>query len=117
VVALMKRGEIWVSNLNPSRGREMGKIRPALIIQADELGSDITPMVVVLPLTTQVYPGFKHWRVSLPARDRLLKPCQIVVDQPRALDRNRLADGPLTTLTAEEMAAVETSLKAVLGML
>lgn len=113
----MKRGEIWVGNLNPSRGREIGKIRPVLIIQADELTQTGTPMVVVLPLTTQVYPGFKRWRISLPARERLQKPCQIIIDQPRALDRDRFGEGPLATLIAEEMAAVEKSLRAVMGML
>ena len=52
-----------------------------------------------------------------PPRDRLLKPCQVVVDQPRALDADRFGDGPLTSLTAQEMAAVERSLKAMLGLL
>jgi mRNA interferase MazF len=112
----MKRGEIWTANLNPSRGREIGKIRPVLIMQADELLEAGTPMVVVLPLTTEIYPGFKLWRISVPARDRLEEPCQIVVDQPRALDRARLGDGPLTTLTRVELAAVERSLRVVLGM-
>jgi mRNA interferase MazF len=117
VVAVMKRGEIWVGNLNPSRGREIGKIRPVLIIQSDKLGEDITPMVVILPLSTQVYPAFKRWRVTIPARGRLLKPCQVVIDQPRALDRARFGEGPLATLTQEEMAAVEKSLLGVMGML
>lgn len=55
----MRRGEVWTANLNPPRGREIGKIRPAVIMQADGLGRDITPMVVVLPMTTKVYPTFK----------------------------------------------------------
>lgn len=113
----MKRGEIWVGNLNPSRGREIGKLRPVLVIQSDELTQAGTPMIVVLPLTTQIYPGFKRWRISLPARERLLKPCQVITDQPRALDRDRFGEGPLATLTAEEMAAVEKSLRGVMGML
>lgn len=113
----MKRGEIWVGNLNPSRGREIGKVRPVPVIQADELTQTGTPMIVVLPLTTQIYPGFKRWRISLQARERLLKPCQVITDQPRALDRDRFGEGPLATLTAEEMAAVEKSVRAVMGML
>ena len=113
----MKRGEIWVGNLNPSRGREIGKARTVLVIQSDELSEDITPMVVILPLSTQIYPTFKRWRLTIPARDRLLKPCQVVTDQPRTLDRDRFGEGPLATLTAEEMAAVEKSLLAVMGML
>ncbi len=112
----MRRGEIWTANLNPSRGAEIGKIRPVLIVQADELIDAATPMVVVLPLTTRVYPEFKLWRVTVPARDRLKDACQVVVDQPRALDRARIGDGPLTALTVPELAAVERGLRVVLGM-
>jgi len=113
----MRRGEVWVARLNPNQGREIGKTRPVLVIQADELLALEDLPVIVLPLTSQVYPAFRHWRITLPARDRLLKPCQIVVDQPRALDRRRFGEGPLTTLTREEVQAVERSLKAVMGML
>lgn len=112
----MRRGEVWTANLNPSRGAEIGKIRPVLIVQADELIAAAMPMVVVLPLTTNVYPEFKLWRVTVPARDRLREDCQVVVDQPRALDRARLGEGPLTVLTPAEIAAVERSLRVVLGM-
>lgn len=113
----MKRGEVWVANLNPSRGREAGKIRPVLVVQADELTDAGTPMIVVLPLTTQVYPAFSLWRITIPARDRLDKDCQVIVDQPRSVDRARFGEGPLTRLSAEEMTKVERSLRAVLGML
>jgi mRNA interferase MazF len=112
----MRRGEIWVANLNPPRGQEIGKMRPALIVQADELTATGTPMLIVLPLTTRVYPGFTRWRIAIEPRGRLQKPCQIVVDQPRSVDRSRFGEGPLATLTAEEMAAVEKSLRGVLGM-
>ena len=32
---MIRRGEIWTANLNPSRGREISKIRPVLILQAE----------------------------------------------------------------------------------
>lgn len=112
----MKRGEIWVANLNPPRGRETGKVQPVLVVQADELNADVTPLVIVLPLTTQVRQNLRLWRVTIPARDRLRQDCQVMVDQPRALDRARFGDGPLTALTREEMEQVERSLQVVLGM-
>lgn len=112
----MRRGEIWIARLHPNQGREVGKIRPVVIIQTDALTAVEHAPVIVLPVTSQVYPNFRHWRITLTARDRLLKDCQVMIDQPRALDRSRFGDGPLTTLTPEEMAAVEKSLKAVLGM-
>ena len=49
----MKRGEVWVANLNPSRGREVGKVRPVLVIQGDALVEAGSPTIAVLPLTTQ----------------------------------------------------------------
>lgn len=113
---IIRRGEIWVANLNPNRKREVGKVRPVLVMQADELTSIGAPMIVILPMSTQVYPTFKRWRITIPARDRLLKECQILVDQPRALDRDRFGEGPLTRLTPEETAMVEKSFMTVVGM-
>ena len=113
----MKRGEVWVGNLNPNRGTEVGKVRPVLVIQADFLIDQGEPTIIVLPLTTQVRATKEPLHVTIPARDRLLQNCQVMPEQPRTLDRNRLRDGPLTRLTSEEMKAVEKSLMAVLGML
>lgn len=113
----MRRGEIWVGNLNPNRGAETGKIRPVLIIQGDFLTHQGSATVVVLPLTTQVRPSKEPLHVTVPARDRLREACQVMPEQPRTLDRARLVEGPLTILTADEMAKVERSLLAVLGML
>jgi len=113
----MRRGEVWVANLNPPRGNEIGKIRPVLVMQADELIAADTPMIVVLPMTTCVYGSFTKWRITITARDRLLRDSQVVVDQPRALDRHRIGEGPLTTLTRSEMDVVEKSLLAVFGLL
>ncbi len=97
----MRRGDNWLANLNPPRGRETGKMRPVLVVQSDELLAIDTPLVVVLPLTTQLRPGMSAWRVHFAKRQRLLQDSQIVIDQPRALDRERLIDGPLAVkLTA-----------------
>lgn len=113
----MRRGEVWIGNLNPNRGAEAGKVRPVLIVQADFLTQQGSATVVVLPLTTQVRPSQEPLHVTIPARDRLRETCQVMPEQPRTLDRRRLAQGPLTVLSAEEMAKVEKSLAAVLGML
>ena len=112
----MKRGEVWIGNLNPNRGAETGKIRPVLIIQADFLTQQGSETVVVLPLTTQVRPGKEPLHVTIAARDRLRETCQVMPEQPRTLDRARLAGGPLTTLTGPEMKKIEKALLAVLGM-
>ena len=45
----MQRGEIWLINLSPTLGAEMQKIRPAVIVNDDEIG--ILPLKVIVPVT------------------------------------------------------------------
>jgi mRNA interferase MazF len=116
VVEVMRRGEVWVARLNPNQGGEVGKVRPVVIAQADVVTEAGLSTVLVIPLTTQHRPATAPLRVAVAARERLLKDSYAMTDQVRPLDRSRFGDGPLTTLTAEELAAVERSLKAVLGM-
>jgi mRNA interferase MazF len=54
--------------------------------------------------------------VLIPARDRLLRECWALAEQPRALDRNRIGEGPLTRLSADQMATLEQALRAGLGL-
>ena len=115
-MALMRRGEIWVARLNPNQGAEVGKLRPVVLIQADPLTQAGLATVVVVPLTTQHRPATGPLRVPISARDRLLRDCYAMADQPRALDGARIGEGPLATLTAEELAALERALLGVLGM-
>lgn len=112
----IKRGQIWVANLNPRRGSEIGKVRPVLVVQGDWLSEAQSRTLVVLPLTTSVQPKVEPLRVTIAARDGLLADSQVVVEQPRTLDRRRIGDGPLAELSTDEMARVEESLLAVLGI-
>lgn len=45
----MKRGEVWLVNLDPTIGSEIRKTRPAVIISSDLIG--ILPLKVIVPLT------------------------------------------------------------------
>jgi mRNA interferase MazF len=117
VVAVVRRGEIWTANLNPNRGSETGKIRPVLILQEDALTIAGLPTILVLPMTTQFRPGTAALRVAISSRERLRADCFVMVEQVRAIDRNRIGEGPLATLTPDEMAQVEKSLSMALGLL
>jgi mRNA interferase MazF len=116
VVALMHRGEVWLAQLNPNKGAEIGKLRPVVVMQDDAILASGLHTIITVPLTTQFRPAFEPMRIRITARDRLLKECYVMVEQPRALDRSRFGDTPLTTLTKEEMAQLEKSLKAILGL-
>lgn len=112
----VRRGEIWVASLNPNRSQEIGKVRPVLVMQGDWLTDAQSRTVVVLPMTSDVRPEVHPLRVTVVARGGLRADSQVVVEQPRTLDRDRIGDGPLTELTVAEMSQVEESLLAVLGV-
>ena len=116
-MALIGRGEIRVARLNPNQGAEVGKVGPVVVFQADALTDAGLATVLVVPLTTQRRRGAEALRVLIPARDRLLRDCYAMAEQPRAIDRTRLGEGPLTTLTDLELAALEQALRGVLGLL
>jgi mRNA interferase MazF len=113
---MIRRGEVWVARLNPNQGAEVGKVRPVVVIQADLLTQADLPTVLVVPLTTQMRRGAELLRVLIQARDRLLRDCYAMAEQPRTLDRARLGEGPLTTLTAEELLKLEQALRLVMGL-
>ena len=45
----MRRGEVWLINLDPTVGAEIKKTRPAVIVNDDAIGS--LPLRVIVPLT------------------------------------------------------------------
>jgi mRNA interferase MazF len=65
----MRRGEIWLVNLDPTVGSEIRKTRPAVIISSDLIG--ILPLKVIVPLTEwkERY-GNAPWMVRIESDDR-----------------------------------------------
>jgi mRNA interferase MazF len=45
----MKRGEVWLVNLDPTIGAEIKKTRPAVIVSNDALGK--LPLKIIVPIT------------------------------------------------------------------
>ena len=110
-----KRGDVHLVNFNPSKGTEAGKIRPALIVQCNDLNDVDHPSTVVLPLTTQVHANAQPLRFNLAARDSLKQSSDIMIDQARAIDNQRITSEPLTSLSEWQMATVERYMKIILG--
>jgi len=113
----MRRGQLWVASFKPYRGREIGKARPCVILQADWLTAESAGTVIVLPLTSQPWEGAEALRVEITARGRLRQSSWVMIDKIQALDAGRFRHGPLGSLDESEMAVIESRLKAVLGMM
>jgi len=85
----IRRGSLYLADLDLRRGREPGKIRPVLVIQTDLLNETGHSSTWVLPCTTRLS-GENLLRVSLPrgiAGNR--EGCEVMIDQSRAIDNHR----------------------------
>ncbi len=112
----VQRGEVWVARLNPNQGKEIGKTRPVLVLQANALTRAGLPTILVAPLSTQFRKGLEPLRVPISARDRLLIDSWVCVEQLRALDAARFGEGPLACLSRAELQDVESAVLDVLGI-
>lgn len=85
----IKRGFVYLADLNPKMGTEPGKIRPVLVLQTDLL-NNVHPSTVVCPLTTNVQKKAQVLRVHLKKNQAgLSNDSDIMIDQMRAIDNRR----------------------------
>ena len=85
MVKTIHRFEVWWVNLEPTKGSEIRKTRPCVIISPDELTALKT--VIVAPMTSQ---GFDFpSRISCEFAE---KQALILLDQMRAVDKDRLLE-------------------------
>ncbi|HLC57731.1 MAG TPA: type II toxin-antitoxin system PemK/MazF family toxin, partial [Candidatus Nanoarchaeia archaeon] len=68
----VKRGEVWLVNLDPTIGHEIKKTRPGVIIQND-IGNKYSPITIIAPVTSQNVEKVYPVEVFLPKRISGLK--------------------------------------------
>jgi mRNA interferase MazF len=113
---MLKRGEIWLADLNPPHGTEPGKTRPVLIVQAQALLDADHPSTYVIPLTTKLLEDAEPLRIRVPAAGRLVRDSDLLMDQARAIDNRRLIKGPLLCLGPQTMSTIGNALMELLGV-
>jgi mRNA interferase MazF len=112
----VKRGDVYLANLNPKKGDEIGKIRPVLIYQSDMLNAIGHTTTIVIPLSTKLIDDVQPLRYRINKRDALDYDSDIVIDQIRSIDNNRLTSDSIASLLPHEMDDVDTMVSIVLGM-
>jgi mRNA interferase MazF len=105
----MRRYEIRWTALDPARGGEMAKTRPAVIVSLDELNERLRT-VTVRPLTSQLHPA---WRSRLQVRCGG-RSAEVAVDQIRTVSKVRLGD-KIGSLSRNESAALRRVITEMYG--
>ena len=102
MAVVVSRFDIYLVQLDPTRGPEIQKTRPCLIISPDEMNRHIDT-VIIAPMTTRGRPS----PTRVPVRFKR-KSGQIVLDQIRTVDRGRLVKrfGKVDQDTADKVLAL-----------
>ncbi len=80
-----RRYGIYIADLNPTRGSEIRKVRPVVVVSRDAMNRFLDT-VVICPLTTSLHP---RWRGRLQVRCAG-QDAEIAVDQIRTISKQRL---------------------------
>ncbi len=111
------RGDIYLVNLDPKIGKEIGKARPAVIIQND-IGNKFSPVTIIAPISS-----VKEITKPLPIMIFLKKgegglPKDSYVDcgQIRTVDKDQRLITKFGTLDKTKMLEVDKALKVSLSL-
>ena|SRR3989344_7729629 len=86
----IRRGDIWLVNLDPTIGHEVSKSRPAVIIQND-IGNKYSPITIIAPISSQKINDIYPVEVLLTKENSGLdKMSKVLLNQIRAIDKRRL---------------------------
>lgn len=81
----ISRYGIYWADLDPTRGSEIAKLRPVVVVSPDAMNKYLET-VVGCPLTSRLHPAWRS-RIQVVCGG---KPAEIAVDQIRTLSKSRL---------------------------
>ena len=81
---MVKRGDIWLVNLDPTIGSEIKKSRPCMVVSPAEMHDHLRTLLIA-PMTTKGFPAPFRLPITHGGKKGL-----ILLDQIRAIDKARL---------------------------
>lgn len=112
---LIKRGDIFYVNLDPTKGSEQAGTRPVLVIQND-VGNEYAPTVIIAPLTSRIFS--KHYPTNVHLSKGvagLREESAVLLSQIRTIDKQRL-EHKVGHLPLPLMRQVDAAIKVSLAL-
>jgi len=112
---VMKRGEIYFANLDPSIGSETAKRRPVLIV-SNNINNQAATTITVLPITSNVSKIYPFEIFLQPSESGLPKPSKIQSQQIRTISKQRINGDSVGSLSNKLMGLVDAAIRLHLGL-
>jgi len=113
-VSAPARGEVWLADLNPTRGHEQAGRRPVLVVSEDLFNRGPAGLVIVLPMTSTVRGVPSHVPVA-PPEGGVKNRSAILCEGVRSVSVERLVTR-WGAIDRQTMAVVEDRLRILLRL-
>ena len=117
IIEPLLRGDIYLVNLDPIAGKEIGKARPAVIIQND-IGNKFSPVTIIAPISS-----VKEITKPLPimiflekGNGDLKESSYVDCGQIRTVDKEKRLITKLGSLDKEKMKEIDKAIKISLSL-
>lgn len=117
MISPLLRGDVYLVNLDPIVGKEIGKARPAVVIQ-NNIGNKFSPVTIIAPISSK-----KEITKPLPIMIFLKKgdaglneESYIDCGQIRTIDKEKRLIHKFGTLSKEVLQSVDKALKISLAL-
>lgn len=108
----MKQGEIWYTDLSPTKGSEQSGFRPVVIASGNLLNAHLK-VVIVCPITTKVKKYKGNPIVKPNDQNKLSNESEILVFHIRSISKDRLVR-KIGTISKEEIETIQTTVNDIL---
>jgi len=111
---IIKRGDIWLANLDPTLGTEIRKTRPVVIISSDSIGK--LPIKLVAPITDWKAHFKGHlWMIKVNASptNSLDKDSAVDILQLRGLDTHERLINKLGKIEDELLKKITLAIRLI----
>ncbi len=111
---VIKRGEIWIVNLEPGSYRKIHKKRPALVISS-QIVNEETAHTIIIPVSSQTPHVLGVEMISIGKKEGLTKSSVLLPLFIRSIDQELLVK-KIGAVSEEVLAHVEEVLKVLLSL-
>lgn len=108
------RGEVWLVDLNPTRGHEQAGQRPALVVSENIFNDGPADLCIVIPITSRLRPIPSQVRIP-PLEGGLRRESAALCEAVRSISKDRFVRR-LGTIRRERLRAIEDTLRILMGL-
>jgi mRNA interferase MazF len=108
------RGEVWLADFNPTKGREQAGVRPCLVFSVDPFNHGPLELVIAIPITSARRGWPTHVKVA-PPEGGLKNVSYIKCEDIRSMSSDRLIKR-MGVVSRETMAKTEGRVRILFGL-